>query len=209
MEFQGERLMKTKLVGVLATLMLGLSSAALANTIVVSPSPIVVGPVGGPFTWSYGVNLDGNSQINNGDFFTIFDFAGFIAGSQSVVAGWAASSALVGTCPAQAPFPALCAVADDPLVPNLTWTRTGGVILGPGAGASAPLGNFSAMSNSNVPRNDFFVSQDQDNQTVPATPNEGAGGNTNVPQQVPVPEPASLLLLGGGLLAVARARRKK
>jgi PEP-CTERM motif len=195
-------------VGVLSTIAVGLLSSAAMATTIVSPTPIIAG--GGPYTWSYAVSLEGNSQINTGDFFTIFDFAGFVAGSQNVVAGWAPSSALTGVCPGQAPFPALCALADDPAVPNLTWIRTGGVIIGPGAGASAPLGNFTAQSLFNLPRNDFFVSQDQDNQTIPPTPNEGAGGNTNVPLALTqvVPEPASLLLLAGGLLAIARVRRK-
>ena len=121
-------------------------SAAHANTITVSPTPVIAGV--GPYNWFYGVTLEGDSQINTGDFFTIFDFEGYISGTQqTTAAGWTGTSSLIGTCPAQDPFPALCAVADDPAVPNLTWTRTGGVILGPGANNPAlVLGIFSAQS---------------------------------------------------------------
>ena len=186
-----------------------LGSSAMANTITVGPSPIISLNAIGPWDWEYLVSLEGDSQINNGDFFTIFDFDGYVAGSQEVVAGWNQTVQNTGLCPAQSPFPALCAVADDPTIPNLTWTRTGGVILGPGVGGSLNLGGFSATSIYNIPTNDFWVSQDQDNQTDPPTPNEGAGGNTNVPTANAIPEPATLLLLGSGLAAVARARQKK
>jgi hypothetical protein len=191
----------------LLTLMLALTAVnASANTITVGPTPIVIG--GGPFTWAYGVTLDGNSQINNGDFFTIFDFDGYINGTQSANAGWNATSSNLGTCPTDVGFPALCSIFDDPALPNLTWTRTGGTIMGPGSNNPAILlGIFSAQSIYDNPRNDGWVSQDQDNQT--GTANEGAGGNTNVPFATPVPEPASLLLLGSGLAFVARMRKRK
>ena len=195
-----------KTLSLLPLLMLVISvSVASGNTITVSPTPVIAGV--GPYNWFYGVTLEGDSQINTGDFFTIFDFEGYISGTQqTTAAGWTGTSSLLGTCPAQDPFPVLCAVADDPSVPNLTWTRTGGTILGPGANNPAlVLGIFSAQSIFNETRNDFWTSQDQDNQN--GIPNEGAGGNTNVPV-APIPEPATLLLLGSGLAFVARMRKR-
>jgi hypothetical protein len=196
--------MKRVILFVLAALVL--STSALANTITVTPTPVIAGA--GPYTWAYLVQLEGQSQVNPGDFFTIFDFEGLIAGSQNSPGFWTPSSSLLGDCPAQPPFPALCGVADDPTVPNLTWTYTGIVpLLGPGLNAQPiTLGIFGARSIYGLPRSDFWVSQDQDNQLVPPVPAEAAGGNTNVPTAVP--EPATLLLLGSGLLAVARMRRK-
>ena len=74
--------------------------AAFANTITVRPDPdhhAVPGPTRGRTT----VSLAGNSQISNGDFFTIFDFAGFVAGTQCALAGWSFNSATLGSCPAE------------------------------------------------------------------------------------------------------------
>ena len=186
----------------LATLLaLALGTPGFANTITVTPTPIIAG--GDPFTWAYAVNLEGFSQVNEGDFFTIFDFEGFISGTQSNNAGWTPSSSNTGVCPSQGPFPTLCAAVDDPAIPNLTWTRTGDAIIGV-AGVSTPLGTFYAQSIYSNPVNDFFTSQDDDLQN--GTFNEGSGGNTNVPTSQPIPEPATLLLFGTGLAAVARRR---
>ena len=187
-------------IGILAGVLCVAAPAARANTIV-TPTPAISGD--GPYTWAYAVFLHGEATVEVGDFFTIVDFDGLVAGSQSTNPGWTASSSNLGLCPAQALFAVLCAAADDPTIPNLIWTRTGPDVLG--AGGLLSLGVFSAQSIFNLPDNSAFLAQNRDNQT--GTPREGAAGGTNVPVAA-IPEPASVLLLGSGLAAVARARQR-
>lgn len=197
-----QRQFKGTLVALVLLAFVSLTPTNAFATITVTPTPMISGA--GPYTWTYSVNLVGFSSIDAGDFFTILDFAGFVPGTQTVVANWTASSANSGVCPAD--LAGTCAGFDDPAVPNLTWTYTGTGIANPNTNPATVffLGNFAANSTFNMPRNDWFFSRDND-LAAPHT-DEGAGGNTNVPASVP--EPSSLLLFGSGLTALAFARRK-
>ncbi len=63
-----------------------LGSTAAEATIIPTPTPIITGTA--LYTWTYEVNLEGNSQVNTNDFFTIIDFAGFTGIQTAPNANW-------------------------------------------------------------------------------------------------------------------------
>ncbi|CAN5597477.1 hypothetical protein BH20VER1_BH20VER1_10080 [soil metagenome] len=78
-----------------------------------------------------------DQEVRTGNYFTIYDFAGFVPGSATQPAGWLFSSSLIGVTP-----PTVLP-NDDPGIFNLTWTYVGTTtLIGPDF-----LGIFSAVSN--------------------------------------------------------------
>src|SRR5262245_61547112 len=75
--------------------------------------------VDGNFKYNYDVDVGPKSQVNPGDFFTIYDFAGYIPSSTSGPAGWSFSYQLNGKDPPQT------TPINNPEIGNLTWTYTG------------------------------------------------------------------------------------
>ena len=53
------------------------------------PVNVSVTPEGGNFQWTYAVVLPTDSQLRSGDYFTIYDFGGLVAGSIQAPTGWA------------------------------------------------------------------------------------------------------------------------
>ena len=186
-----------------------LSGLALAN-ITVSVAPTVT-PTGSVFTWSYDVTLGGAETATStvpggsctgstatacaGTFFTIYDFAGYQAGTASAPSGWGVSVQLIGLTPTgQTPD-----TGDVGAVPNLTFFYTGAQITGP-----QDLGTFSAESSfGNAVMGSYT---EQSNSNPPGTREHG-GGLTMVPASA-VPEPASLALIGAGLIGLAIGRKR-
>ncbi len=168
----------------------------------------------GDFTWVYTVTLTDDSRLDTAsswqEFFTIFDFSGFVAGSQqSSNPDFTPSSALTGPNAFNTMAP------DDPGIPNITWTWTpsvrpstvtGPLFLGVFSADSIfdqeTLAAFSGQSTKNVP----FPPGNKENGTE-----LGNIGSTTVPMPTTstIPEPSTMLLLAGGLLGLALIGRQK
>src|SRR6266849_3357610 len=124
------------LAGTVGMSLVALGGAAHADII---PHLISVTPDGPNFRWTYEADLTNDERLDltkNPAFFTIYDFAGLVPGTNMQPVDWTFSSALLGVTPPKT-------VPDDNAgVPNLTWTYTGGIV-GPGP---LLLGDFSADS---------------------------------------------------------------
>lgn len=152
--------------------------------------------------WNYSINITSDQQVTAGDFFTIYDFGPFIAGSNVQPTGWTFSSSLVTPPPSNTNPP------DNPTLENLTWTYTGSTTIPTGThlGPFAVTQATSMFQEVPTTRNGFFAAQ--------ATRNDGSNTKINnvgqVPVPVPIPEPTTLSLLAlAGVGSALRAIRHR
>jgi len=154
--------------------------SARADIIPSLTTPADVTPVGGGnFSWNYSSTVTQDERVQTGDYFTIYDFSGYVAGGNTQPAGWTFSAALIGVTPSRV------SPMDDPTLFNLTWTYTGTTTLdGPQA-----LGVFSAIANTDLAHIGEF--------TAEATRAVGDPNGTKVDNignvVVPVPEVSTLI----------------
>lgn len=162
------------------------------------PVSVSISPESGNFRWTYAIVLPTDAMIRSGDYFTIYDFAGLVADSNSQPENWVFTSSNVGGTPTGVD------PDDNPSLPNLTWRYTGPTV----ASGQVGLGNFWAASTYGDATESFFTAKTHrtsdgmvdSNITSTTVPVPTAG-----PQ---VPEPATLALAGLGLPLVALARRR-
>ena len=174
---------KTYLLGLFAAAMLALATRAdIIPSITTSTDVTPVG--GGNFSWNYSATLTQDENVVSHDFFTIYDFAGYVPGENTQPAGWTFSARLIGTTPSRV------TPIDNPHLFNLTWTYTGSTLIGPQS-----LGIFSAISQTNLPKTGEFASE--------ATKNSGDLAGTKIDNignvAVPIPEMSALLPMIGVL----------
>ena len=116
-------------------MMLSSMSTAVAGLL---PTSVTIYDEGASnFRWQYAIVLPTDSQLKSGDYFTIYDFEGYIAGTNVAPStDWAFTAAKIG------PTPAKVTLQDNPGVWNLSWLYTGATI---NVGQTG-LGNFMANS---------------------------------------------------------------
>jgi hypothetical protein len=160
-------------------------------------------------TYNYTATLHSQTMVtaapDEAEFFTIYDFNGFISGTDTSPAGWAFSSSGSG----QTPDMIAIGAKDDPAIPNLTWTYTGGSNITDGS----TISGFSAKSFFGPATvTDWYSSQAHKQGDTPGgiVQNVGPVQVPQPPQNEPgdVPEPMSMALLGGGLIAMGLLPRR-
>jgi hypothetical protein len=169
------------------------------------PVSVTVTPEAGNFRWTYSIVLPTDMKLQAGDYFTIYDFGGFVPGTQfaspaDVGGTWEISTSNTG------PIPVGLNPNDDPAQTNLTFRYTGPTI----PTGQVGLGNFGATSTVGSSTASEFTAQNRQVSTGELDRNivdTIAPSSPLVDPPSGIPEPTTLALAGIGLPLLAAARR--
>lgn len=196
-------------------LLAAMGGAARADILPSANSPTAVLQPNGTFLYSYDVFVSAAQQVNNGDFFIIYDFNGFL-GVTAQPANFLSNVENLSPAPIMTTSGSVTP-NDNAAIPNVRFTYTGTTPILGGAGeggTGAPLGQTIGtftLRSSFAPSNTIraFVGRGTDQQTGAKNANIN---NVTGPGTQPIPEPgewAFAAVSGSGLLGLmARARRR-
>lgn len=198
------RINSTKIIGLMAALAaFGVNTAAHADILPDSDSPTATVTASGTFLYSYTTFVSAEQQVETGDFFTIYDFNGFVR----VVSAPATFAATVSPTSGPVETTTGTVTPRETDAPNITFTYTGAPTI---LGGPTPLGTFvleSIFAPSGTVR--AFVGRGTD-QTLRAK--NGNINNITGPGLTVIPEPgeyAFAAFAGASVLGlVVRARRR-
>lgn len=191
--------------GVYALVLLAAAGTANASIIpTLTAPPSATGS--GDFSWIYDATLASDQALLSGNYFTIYDFAGY-TGFGAIPASWTVSTALLGQTPA------LVNPVDDPTIINVTFTWTGAPVNWTAPYSEVELGNFELFSTYDKASTfGSFASLGTKNNGPSRGTDIGTVGSLTVPSpggNVVVPEPATWALLVAGFTLVGTAMRRR
>lgn len=186
-------------------MIISLGMLAMAGTASASITPVLVGSPtatgGGIYAYTYDATLATDEGIVAGDYFTLYDFAGF-AGFGTVPVDWVPAAPLTGQTPAKT------VPTDSASITNVTFTYTG-----PAFNTSPPtsqhdLGTFVVFATGNsVVFHDFTSLTQLNHGPAAGTAVATIGSNAVGVAGAPVPEPTTWLTMLAGLSLVGVALR--
>ena len=134
------------LLGAIAAMGVLFGAAGPSRAQIMLTAPPTVSPVaGGLYEWDYFPVLSAGHSLAYGDFFTVYDFDGFIAKSQTRPNfAWSMTTNATGAKWGPTPAGFSASGIDNPNITNLSWQW---ILQGLPAGSSnLSLGKFSALS---------------------------------------------------------------
>jgi hypothetical protein len=160
------------------------------------------GAGGDLYRFRYSVQLNAGSTLNPGDYFTVYDFAGLIAGSPVAPQGWTVQLGMTGqTPPGATPL-------DDPNIENVTFAYRGSapVIAN---NKALQLGSFSMASFYGGTGLTSFTSEVQRSSDQGTESDSSVVVGPIIVERHQSPEPGSGLLLVFGTATVFGGKRSR